>query len=77
VLPWVFIPTIQQVIPAETAMKEPQNFIKVLMVTMLGSSINYMSFGLICYLVRCSHFICNLSELYACTHVGINITCPL
>lgn len=38
------------VIPAETAMKEPQNFIKVLMVTMLGSSINYMSFGLICYL---------------------------
>jgi hypothetical protein len=41
-----------QVIPAETAMKKPEHFIPTLLVTMVGSSLNYICFGLICYLVR-------------------------
>lgn len=40
-----------QVIPAETAMRKPQQFTPVLLGTMFGSSINYICFGLICYLV--------------------------
>jgi proton-coupled amino acid transporter len=38
------------VIPAETAMKKPEHFIPTLLVTMVGSSLNYICFGLICYL---------------------------
>lgn len=38
------------VIPAETAMKKPEHFTPALLVTMVGSSLNYITFGLICYL---------------------------
>jgi len=38
------------VIPAETAMRHPEKFTKVLMTTMVVSSFNYIVFGAVCYL---------------------------
>jgi hypothetical protein len=32
-------------------MKKPEHFTPALLVTMIGSSLNYITFGLICYLV--------------------------